>query len=207
MIDMKNFFIHIAIFVFAVSVSLSSSAQDGTVQLQFSATEVQGKVYLDWTMNLGQTCNGIDITRSTDGLNFSPIGNIAGICGSSFESVSYFFVDESPVPNQVNYYRLTLGNLGPSQTLSVEVIDLEGAGYQVRPNPIVDNARVYFDNDRSAEHRFTLFSENGKSLLTGNTRRDFFEINATGLAEGIYIFRIETADGSEKASGRVVVAR
>lgn len=202
---MKKLLVHIAILSFSVFLALSSIAQDGVVQLQFSAMEVEGKVYLDWTMARGQTCNGIDIMRSADGLNFSPIGNIAGVCGSSFESVSYFFVDESPVPNQINHYRLTLGNLGPSQTLSVEIINLEGSGYQVRPNPVVDQARIYFDNDRSAEHVLTLFNLNGKALRKGTTRNDYFHLNASGLAQGFYLFRIETSDGLEKAVGRVVV--
>lgn len=202
---MKKLLIHIAILFFTGFFTVGSVAQDGVVQLQFSAMEVEGKVYLDWTMDRGQTCNGIDIMRSTDGLNFSPIGNISGVCGSSFEIVSYFFVDESPVPNQINHYRLTLGNLGPSQTLSVEIINLTELGYQVRPNPVVDQARIYFDNDRSAEHVLTLFSLNGKALRKGTTRNDYFDLNASGLARGFHLFRIETSDGLKKVVGKVVV--
>ena len=204
---MRKLFIYISILVCSILSSLNALAQDGVVQLQFTLTEVPGKVILDWTMNLGQTCNGIDITRSTDGINFSVIGNIQGVCGSSSEEVSYFFIDESPVPNQINSYRLTLGNLGPSQTLSVEIINLEGQGVQVRPNPIIDQARVYFDNDRSKGHTFTLFSMNGQTVRKLKTRSDFFEVDATGLAQGIYILRIETEGGIERAKGKLVVGR
>ncbi len=187
--------------------ALTSQAQDGIVQLQFSAIEVSGKVFLDWTMNFGQTCNGIDITRSTDNLNFSPVGNIQGICGSPTDTVSYSFIDESPIPNQVNYYRLLMGNLGPSQTISVEIINLQGTGYQVRPNPIVEEGRIYFDNDRSEVHRLTLNSTNGSALRQLTTRNDFFELNTSDLPAGIYIFRIETDDGSIKVASKLVVAK
>jgi len=204
---MKNSFIHISVFICVVLSALNAAAQDGIVQLRFSATEVSGKVFLEWTMDLGQTCNGIDITRSTDGIDFSPIGDIPGICGSPFDTVSYSFIDESPILNQINYYRLTLGNLGPSQTLTVEIISLEGTGYQIRPNPIVDVGRIYFDNDRSEEHRLTLISINGAALKQWSTRNDFFDLNVSDLPAGIFIFRIETDDGLTKVASKLVVSR
>jgi len=182
-------------------------AQDGIVQLPFSAKEVSGKVFLNWTMNLGQTCNGIDITRSTDNLNFSPIGNIQGICGSPFDTVSYSFLDESPIPNQINYYRLQLGNLGPSKILSIEIIDIQGTGFQVRPNPIVDVGRIYFDNDQSEEYRLTLISVDGLALRQLITRNDFFDLNVSELSTGAYIFRIESNEGLVKVVSKLMVAR
>jgi hypothetical protein len=204
---MKSLLSYFIILTFLLALSSKAHGQDGTVQLEFSATEVSGKVFLAWTMNFGQTCNGIDITRSTDNLNFSTIGDIQGVCGSPTDTVSYSFIDESPIPNQINYYRLTLGNLGPSQTLSVEIINLEGTGYQVRPNPIIEQGRIYFDNDRSEEHGLTLFSSNGRAIRQLTTRNDFFELNVSDLIQGIYLFRIEREGGIERAIGKIVVAR
>jgi hypothetical protein len=195
------------VLTFLLALSSKAQGQDGTVQLEFSATEISGKIFLAWTMNFGQTCNGIDITRSTDNLNFSTIGDIQGVCGSPTDTVSYSFIDESPNPNQINYYRLTLGNLGPSQTLSVEIINLEGTGYQVRPNPIIEQGRIYFDNDRSEEHGLTLFSVNGLAIKELTTRSDFFEINTSDLPAGLYIFRIENNQGADKAAGKLLVAK
>ncbi|MGB6037719.1 MAG: T9SS type A sorting domain-containing protein [Cryomorphaceae bacterium] len=204
---MRILIAHMAMLV-CLTLSFSDvRGQDGIVQLPFSATEVSGKVFLDWTMNLGQTCNGIDITRSTDNLNFEPIGNIQGICGSPFDTVSYSFIDESPVLNQINYYRLQLGNLGPSRTISVEIINLEGTGFQVRPNPFVDIGRIYFDNDRSEAHRLILISTQGSTLRELATRNDFFELNVSDLPAGAYIFRIESDDGFVKVVSKLVVAR
>ncbi len=202
---MGQFFKRSVILSCLVLMAFFVKGQDGIVQLQFSATEVSGKVFLDWTMNFGQTCNGIDVTRSTDNLNFLPVGNIQGICGSPTDTVSYSFIDESPVPNQINYYRLMMGNLGPSQTISVEIINLRGTGYQVRPNPIVDEGRIYFDNDRSEEHRLTVLSTNGSILKQALTRNDFFDVNVDDLSTGAYIFRIESEAGLERAIGKFVV--
>ena len=203
----RAFSVHIAILIILTLSFSHIRAQDGIVQLPFSATEVSGKVFLDWTMNLGQTCNGIDITRSTDNLNFSPVGNIQGICGSPFDTVSYSFIDESPILNQINYYRLQLGNLGPSKTVAIEIIDLEGTGFQVRPNPIVDVGRIYFDNDQSEEYRLTLISVDGLALRQLITRNDFFDLNVSELSAGAYIFRIESNEGLVKVVSKLMVAR
>lgn len=186
---------------------MNSFGQNGIVNLRFSAIQVNGSVYLDWTMNLGQTCNGIDIVRSTDSLNFVTIGNIPGICGSPTDTVSYFFSDESPVPNGVNYYRLVMGNLGPSQTIAVEIIDLNEVASQVRPNPVGDMGRVYFKNDLSEPHLLTLFSLDGSAVKRLTTRNDFFELDSSNLHAGVYAYKITTLKGSPKANGKLLIAR
>jgi hypothetical protein len=84
---------------------------------------------------------------------------------------------------------------------------LEGTGYQVRPNPIIEQGRIYFDNDRSEEHGLTLFSVNGLAIKELTTRSDFFEINTSDLPAGLYIFRIENNQGADKAAGKLLVAK
>ncbi len=181
--------------------------QDGIVNLRFTATEANGRVFLDWTMNFGQTCNGIDITRSTDSLNFDVIGDIQGICGSPTDTVRYAFTDEFPVPNKTNFYRLVLGNLGPSQTVKVDIVDIDDTGYQVRPNPITESGRIYFQNDRSQAHILTLFTISGKAVEETITRSDFFEINSAKLEAGLYVFRIESEKGQSRVNGKILVTK
>jgi hypothetical protein len=204
---MSSFIRRILLSTALVFLALSGNAQDGIIQLRFTATEASGRVFLDWTMDLGQTCDGIDILRSTDGLNFMEVGNIPGICGSPFDTVRYSFTDESPIPNQVNYYRLFLGTLGPTQTVSVEIIDLEGAGYQVRPNPVSDEGLVYFNNPRSALFRLILFSSQGALIKSYTTRDEFFQLNLADVPAGHYFFRIETDEAEPRSIGKILVVR
>ena len=70
-----------------------------------------------------------------DKINFNQIGEISGICGSKFEKISYSFEHPNPIKNRINYYRLALGGLGFSDTISIEILDFK-YGYQVRPNPM-----------------------------------------------------------------------
>jgi len=183
------------------------NAQDGFYQLRFTATEASGKVFLDWTMDLGLTCNGIEITRSTDGINFTEVGFIAGVCGSTLDTVRYSFTDPSPVPNQINYYRLVLGTIGITQVVSLEIIDLEGTGYQVRPNPISTEGMVYFSNDSREPYRLILFSTRGSEERVYTTRDEFFRLNVSDMAAGLYVFRIESETGAPRSIGKILVTR
>ncbi len=106
-----------------VSISYGSSAQE-TILEKFTATEVNDDIVLNWTIEQGSTCNGIDITRSSDSLNFILIGDIEGICGDQEKSIPYTFVDENPIRNQINYYRLELGSVGSSDIISIKYIYL-----------------------------------------------------------------------------------
>ena len=190
-----------------LTISLASIAQDGRIQLRFSATETNGKVFLDWTMNFGQTCNGIDITRSSDSLNFTSIGSILGICGSPTDTVRYSFVDESPLPNQTNHYRLSLGNLGPSQVVSIEVINLEGSSTQVRPNPITSIGQIFFSNERRRPHTLEIVSYNGQVKERLISREEFFRIDGALLNQGVHVFRILDEDSEVVSTGKLVVAK
>lgn len=78
----------------------------------FSATETNGQVYLNWIIASGNTCDGVRVYRSADGIEYNQIGDIGGICGSPYSAVSYEFWDTMPLLNRISYYKLELGNLG-----------------------------------------------------------------------------------------------
>ena len=197
-----------SLIILILSIDLGkTSAQDGSIQLRFAATENEGKIFLNWTMDLGQTCNGIDITRSTDLINFVSVGEILGICGSPTDTVRYSFLDESPIPNQINYYQLSLGNLGFSQIVSVELIDLEGSGTQIRPNPIVDSGRIFFSNEQRRPHTLEIVAQSGQIKERILSRDEFFEVDASLLNQGIYLFRILDETSTVVSSGKFVAAK
>ena len=84
-------------------------AQRHPILGKFYLSENKGTVDLHWSIMEGSTCNGIQIYRSNDSIQFSKIGEISGVCGSISEEQSYTFSDVNPFRNQVNYYRLELG--------------------------------------------------------------------------------------------------
>lgn len=171
----------------------------------FSLASGQGKVVLNWTIDAGNTCLGIDIVRSTDGQTFTSIGRIGGVCGSLNEPVSYSFVDESPVLNQTNAYKLLLGLDLESEVLSVEIVDLGSAGYQIRPHPVYQDGILYFENDLEEAHTLSIFQLNGHLLSEQSSTTNQFILDLSSWPAGLYPFRIaNTRTGEVKTKGKVV---
>lgn len=185
--------------------SFGSFAQDNPALGGFTASTIGGKVYLKWQLLAGATCLGIWIYRSDSSLNFAKIGQIGGVCGSLSEPQSYSFIDAQPLTNTRNFYRLELGQGNFSQVIHIDIIDLAGEAYQVRPNPFRTNSDIYFKNDLNQEYRITLFDQLGKVIERQQTQQDFFAIKAYGYKPGIYFFNIISADNSQQIMGKFLV--
>ena len=154
----------------------------------FSVSEKTGKVYLSWELLTGITCNGIKIAHSIDLINFDIVGEIPGICGSKFENVHYSFEHDKPLKNKINYYRLTMGGLGYSDTISIEVLDYKN-GLHIRPNPANGNTKIYFENDGNL-NTLDLYNFHGQFQLHLETMEDHFEVNAEDWPNGIHFFTL-----------------
>jgi hypothetical protein len=190
-----------------VFVSSFANAQSNPILDNFSILGNNGKVYLNWIIKSGSTCNGIQIFRSANNSSFKEIGNIAGICGSISSATPYNFVDENPEKNAVNFYRLELGTNGTSQTLSIEIIDIDNGGSQVRPNPVYDNSKIYFNNTNIKDlHYLNVFNVNGKFTDELSSKENFFEIISQKYANGIYFFNILNNDKIIISKGKFIVA-
>ena len=180
-------------------------SQDNSILDNFSVSESNGNVFLNWVIKSGSTCNGIQIFRSTDKVTFRQVGEIVGVCGSLSTPVSYNFTDEHPVINKINHYRLGLGGNGSSSILSVEIIDIGNGGFQIRPNPANAITRIIFDNNKNELCQLSLYSLTGGIHFTFSSKEDFFDFNAVNLRPGLYFFSISSANNSLKASGRIMV--
>lgn len=183
----------------------SGFSQSDSILDNFTVFENNGKVYLNWIIKSGRTCNGTQIFRSTDSLQFLKIGSIAGVCGSSTEPVPYNFTDDNPITNSVNYYRLELGSYGTSHVLSVEIIDIANDGYQIRPNPASTKTRIYFDNNSKQLHHFSLFNVNGFYCTSLISKDDYLDFDVSNLQNGIYFFTILNSENILKAKGKLNV--
>lgn len=188
-------------------------AETGTLKAQhpilddFSVFQHQDQVYLSWVISRGNTCNGITIERSTDGISFSEIGYIAGICGSPDFAQPYSYVDERPAPNQINYYRLELGLQGYTEVRSVEFIHAPDDGFILRPNPASHMVELLFRNPRSQEHIIELYNLSGALVLQHNTLDQQAELDISGVPAGVYLLRLTNTAGQQSSSRRLVIAR
>ncbi len=179
--------------------------QTGPIVDNFKVVKSGSQVLLSWRMLAGNTCNGITIYRSTDTTNFEQIGQIPGICGSTVESIRYMHTDISPILNSKNFYRLEFGGLGISDILAIDIIDLGTNGYQVWPNPVWTEAKIYFNNDEGFEHQINLYDLNGKHVYSSNTDNDYFLLRPTNLVDGVYVFTISNPGSPPKIQGKLLI--
>lgn|SRR5574343_2224 len=173
----------------------------------FSAEHVSGKVLLSWTIKGGNTCNGIDVFRSTDSISYSKIGDIEGVCGNLGYPVNYTFTDDNPVPNKINYYRLELGASETTYPLAVEVIDVGLLDYYLKQNPIIIESPVYFRNSNNSESEMVIYDNSGIQIKRMQTNLDFFMIEAFEFQSGMYFFTISSASSESLIPGRFIVQK
>lgn len=198
-------FATIVLTMFATCMSAQVLGQETHILDRFTITENDGSVFLSWTISLGNTCQGTNILRSTDSINFSEIGRIAGVCGSTEQAESYTFEDASPIKNRHNYYRLELGLTGFSEVLAVEVVDLGNAGLQLRPNPATDQVTLHFENREHHEFLLEVFDQYGSLKHTTAGKDEQFRINTSNWSVGIHFFRLSNQDSSETHTGKFLV--
>lgn len=179
-------------------------AQDSIVK-DFVTVQFEGKVQMSWVIQSGNTCDGIRVFRSLDGINYEQIGSIPGICGSPYASIAYDFTDTSPLLNQLNYYKLELGNLGFSRVVRMFVVDLTKKAYQIIPHPAVETTKIYIDNPLQKDYELVLRDAGGKIVGTAATNSSFFELYVNGLPNGVYIFSISNAEEQKIINGKLVV--
>lgn len=170
---------------------------------QFSGFQQGSSVQLSFTIKGGNTCLGTDIERSSDSIHFEKIGSIAGICGSSDQDESYAFTDAAPLANEVNYYRLLLGQLGYSTVIGVSYLDYKN-GLLIFPNPVTVNSTCYFPNDNRDLVVLRIHDAKGTMHFFVATREDQVAIASKKLSTGIYLVTLEQ-DGVIRYQSKMVV--
>jgi len=191
-------------FLFFLS-TLATHAQVGDTVMNFRAEELNGNVYLTWSIKEGFTCNGVDVYRSIDSINYAKIGDIEGICGSSSASIAYDFTDQFPEKNTRNYYRLSLGGVINSHAISIDIIDISANKYLIVPNPVNFESELHFENAASAVCVLTTIDGRGVQIISETSMAEVFQLHASDYAAGNYSFRIDYGNGKPSIVGRFVV--
>lgn len=164
----------------------------------------QGGVLLDWSIVSGNTCQGIYIWRSQNGIDFREIGHIPGLCGSVDEPIDYTWLDPEPQQLANNHYRIELGGEGLSSVKSIYVDRLVQSGSLVYPNPSRDGATLIFNRASNAPVEVSIFNAQGQQVWQEMVFEDRMPI-PTGLENGTYIYSIGGDQGKE--TGRFVLLK
>lgn len=131
-------------------ISSSVAAQEHPFLSFYALTELEGGIRIDWTILGGSTCDGQEVERSNDGLSFSAVHRIDGLCGDPFIPRSYGWFDPAPPEFSIVFYRVKLGFDGYSSVKSVRFDQLTESDHRFFPNPATDQATLVLNLPASA---------------------------------------------------------
>ncbi len=166
-------------------------AQEHPFLSKFEVKESFGSVSVEWTMISGNTCFGIDILRSFNGVDFEKVGEIAGLCGSIEDSIEYDFMDTTVVQFTTHYYRLELGINGLSSIQEVFVDQVTVSNDIVIYPTGEDFVYVYAAVPPNSDVQFALYDIQGREVQLGVMQNGSKMRIEKGLKRGAaYIYKI-----------------
>ena len=194
-------------FIFIVTVNCFFSFAQEVNLASFFLIPNNKEVILNWTIDRGPTFNGISIFQSTDSINYTEIGNILGICGSSSTPISYNFTDNNPTLNQTNYYKIRLGYAQFSEVKAVYLKYTPPGKLIIKPNPSSDNVVIDFNNEDADNYELTITNSSGnRAYVQNNIFSDAIEFNTTNWSSGVYFITL-VESGGKLFKGKMIVVK
>ncbi|MCO5274765.1 MAG: hypothetical protein M9900_07570 [Flavobacteriales bacterium] len=183
------------------------------VELLFLAGLPNGNaVDLTWATATEKNSSHFVVERSTNNLDFVPIGRVAA-AGSSQYRIDYGFTDPAPV-HGVNYYRLRLVDLDGSTDLSnVVAVEFagEGNGVVAWPNPVQELLHIGMDLQGQAAVTVQVLDAVGRVVQQQHTvvaaGQASMDVGTATLVPGAYMVRILGSSGEVLGTARFVKGR
>ena len=147
----------------------------------------QSSIQLNWITTAGSTCSDLLIERSAYLSNYNEVYRHSGVCGSTSEELSYFWVDNDALPG-ISYYRIqeALGQF----TDTIEVLNPIGNDEVIMfPNPASNEINIYRTNPDAKISSLLIYDLRGKLILETEIPNQLTNINTSKLINGMYYFQ------------------
>jgi hypothetical protein len=176
------------------------SSQDPLIieLLDFDATLTRdNNVLLKWTAYADNDASGFEVEQSTDQQTWKNIGWV-DINKTTYHA-SYSLLDRQPTEGR-SYYRLKMvEKSGSSRYSSIRMIQIDKLERDIKiyPNPARNYATLNFNADRTENAVIRIRSLSGQTVsqqkLTVNQGINNFQLQTTGLPDGVYILELTTS--------------
>ena len=170
----------------------------------FEAIKQPNGVNLRWVISGGFQCKGTRVFRAVQDGNFEEINHIPGLCGSFNADETYSYFDAEAKPNAYNHYKLEMGFQGFTKVETVFVEDFGKDNYLLASDHYSRSYRILFSNDYNDKAFFEVFDSFGNPVHSDISTGSDFNLNASGLKDGIYLFRI-SGISSKIIQGRMYI--
>ena len=183
------------------------AGNSATNQLPVSFSEIRAKllsstsVLIDWSTEIEINNEGFEIQQSTDGIDFTPIGFVAGH-GNSMDKVSYSFEARNLPEIDVVFFRIRQidydGKSEYSQTVSV-ALDYSNGQVSWFPNPASNDIFM----SAGVASRVQLFDLTGRNVLDVNTEKQS-NVDLIGIERGSYVIMFLNSVGEIISQDRLI---
>ncbi len=192
------------VFIFSFFILMCSNSESQSILADFNIDLSSGQVLLAWTIKSGSTCNGMQIFRSQDSIEYELIEDIQGVCGDLSSPVSYTFTDSEPELNATNYYKISFGGTQESNVLSIDVYNILNNSYLLKPNPVTGISDLYFNNDNQNELVLKVYGDFGDVIYTDTTNNTKFILDRSFFSSGMYYFSCENLNTRNIINGKAL---
>ncbi|HEY4150588.1 MAG TPA: T9SS type A sorting domain-containing protein [Chitinophagaceae bacterium] len=183
--------------------------------LPVSLTRFQGAVQQDGTLLSWQTAEETNtrvfyIERSTDGLQFLTIGQLAAAAIAT--GSSYYFNDNNPPVKQTLYYRLRIEGYDDAHGYSTIILIKENTDPQVAvylaPNPAHGSTTLFIKSAVSGTASIRLLNSEGKEVYIQSALvsvgQNMVSVPLPGfIAPGLYL--VQTSTGNKTSWSRLII--
>jgi hypothetical protein len=151
--------------------------------------------FLEWQTATERNNSHFEVERSTDGVTFEKIGEVAGK-GNSTGLTNYTFEDKDPLSG-VNYYRLRQVDFDGAFEYSAVRSVVFGSTKKVTvfPAPVASVMTVQLDEAFKNDAQWQITDMSGRLVSEGvfAAEQNQMDIPVNGLVEGVYVLRIVAA--------------
>ena len=163
--------------------------------LSFDAVKQTKKVLLQWITDNELNADKYIVERSSDGINYSPIGNVTAY--NNGNKNNYNFTDVQPLPG-LNFYRLKMTDKdGSFRNSPVRKVNFENAGddFTIYPNPVKGD-KIYISSTGNLNSA-VLFDAAGRLIKLFTLKGRSNTLDVSGVAKGTYQLKIFTENATQ----------
>jgi len=157
--------------------------------LSFNGRTERSSVHLSWSTASELNNDYFEVQRSSNGLNFEPIGYVQGM-GTINTQTNYQFIDEKPLEGY-NYYQLRQVDFDGTEDYSKIIVEnVSGTTtnkLKVFPNPA--SSYLTLDNGLEPICNLIISDATGRQVFQKQIRENIVKISITNFENGLYLIR------------------
>ena len=166
--------------------------------LSFQAVQsaLDPSINLFWKTASEQNSSHFQVERSSDGIQFGPIGMCAA-AGNSSILIAYSFKDENPNP-EMNYYRLLQVDMDGTSEYSTVVTVLYSQDWTsvgIYPNPFSSRIHIRVGQAMVESNCWLeIFNAQGIKVLSLRLQSQASTLETDMLASGLYYYKVSSSN-------------